>query len=87
MLFRSQKVTPDPKFELNEGVCKGDNPATTDVEDNYLVATADGVVDPIQAALPAAGGPGTLVITAAGVILLAVGGFVLVRTQGKKNAE
>lgn len=82
-----QKVTPDPKFELNEGVCKGDNPATTDVEDNYLVATADGVVDPIQAALPAAGGPGTLIITAAGVILLAVGGFVLVRTQGKKNAE
>lgn len=77
---------PDQKFELNEGACKGDNPATTDVEDNYLVSTVD-VMDPIQAALPAAGGPGTLIITAAGVILLAVGGVVLVRTQGKKNAE
>ena len=44
-------------------------------------------MDPSQAALPAAGGPGTLVITAAGVILLAVGGFVLVRAQGKKSAE
>ena len=77
---------PDPEFELSAAVCTGDNPATADVEDNYLVATAN-VEDPIQAALPAAGGPGTLVITAAGVILLAVGGFVLVRTQGKKNAE
>lgn len=77
---------PDQEFELSAAVCTGDNRATADVEDNYLVATVD-VVDPIQAALPAAGGPGTLVITAAGVILLAVGGFVLVRTQGKKNAE
>ena len=82
-----QKVSDNPSFTLNETSCTGDNPATKqDVEDNYLVSTAN-VVDPIQAALPAAGGPGTLVITAAGVILLAVGGFVLVRTQGKKNAE
>ena len=77
---------PDQEFELSAAVCTGDNPATPDAENNYLVSTTD-VVDPSQAALPAAGGPGTLIITAAGVILLAVGGFVLVRTQGKKSAE
>ena len=80
-----QKV-PDQEFELSAAVCTGDNRATPEVENNYLVVEK-GVVDPSQAALPAAGGPGTLVITAAGVILLAVGGFVLVRTQGKKSAE
>ena len=77
---------PDQEFELSAAVCTGDNPATPDAENNYLVVDK-GVVDPSQAALPAAGGPGTLVITAAGVILLAVGGFVLVRAQGKKSAE
>lgn len=78
---------PDQAFELDAAGCTKDNPATKDVkENNYYVAATD-VIDPSQAALPAAGGPGTLVITAAGVILLAVGGFVLVRTQGKKNAE
>lgn len=77
---------PDQEFELSAAVCTGDNRATPEVENNYLVVEK-GVVDPSQAALPAAGGPGTLVITAAGVILLAVGGFVLVRAQGKKSAE
>ena len=77
---------PNQGFELNAASCTKDNPATDDVENNYFVAATD-VIDPSQAALPAAGGPGTLAITAAGVILLAVGGFVLVRTQGKKNVE
>lgn len=80
-----QKV-PDQEFELSAAVCTGDNRATPEVENNYLVVEKD-VEDKTLGALPAAGGPGTLVITAAGVILLAVGGFVLVRAQGKKSAE
>lgn len=76
----------DQAFELSKASCTQDNPATPDVENNYFFSETD-VVDPPLSALPAAGGPGTLIITAAGVILLAVGGFVLVRTQGKKNAE
>ncbi len=70
----------DQTFTLSEAVCTADNPATTQVENNYLVATSD-VVDPDQPQLPITGGAGTLALTAAGVVLLAFGGVVFVRSR------
>lgn len=77
---------PDQTFTLSADTATADNPATTETENNYLVATAD-VVDPDQPTLPATGGAGTLIITAVGVGLLAVGGVVILRAQKKQREQ
>lgn len=77
---------PDQTFTLSATTATADNPATTETENNYLVAV-DNVVDPDQPTLPTTGGAGTLAITAVGVGLLAVGGVVILRAQKKQHDE
>lgn len=76
---------PDQTFTLNDGVCKADNPATTEVENNYLVATDD-VVDPTIPNLPITGGAGLLGITGAGIILVS-GALVLIARNRRKETN
>lgn len=77
---------PDQTFTLSAATATADNPATAETENNYLVAAAD-VVDPDQPTLPTTGGAGTLIITAVGVGLLAVGGVVILRAQKKQREQ
>lgn len=74
---------PDQTFTLNSGVCISDNPATTDIENNYLVASDD-VVDPVAPKLPITGDAGVLGITAAGVVLVS-GALVLIARNRRKE--
>lgn len=76
---------PDQTFTLNADVCTADNPATTVVENNYLVNDTD-VVDPSAPDLPVTGGAGTFAITAAGVVLVC-GSLVLVARSRRKEEK
>lgn len=64
-----------------------DNPATNGVtEANYQKYTdANTVTDPDQSLLPVTGGPGTLALTVAGVILMAGGAAVVVRSRKRSE--
>lgn len=76
---------PDQTFTLSEAVCTGDNPATSVVENNYLIASGD-VVDPDQPALPVTGGAGTFLVTVVGVALVG-GSLVMFLRIRRKNRE
>ena len=74
----------DQTITLNADVCKGNNPATTDAENNYLVI-GDSVVDKPVPDLPITGGAGTFAITAVGLILVGGGIFLAVRSRRKEE--
>ena len=62
----------DIEFDLSDTAATADNPATTDVENNYLVNETN-VVDNKQIALPVTGDAGTFMFTAIGTVLLIAG--------------
>lgn len=70
----------DWEVTISKANATGDNPATTEVETNFLVETA-AKVDPKQPALPVTGDAGTFGLTAAGTALLAAGVFFVVRSR------
>lgn len=72
----------DIEFDLSDTTATADNPATTDVENNYLV-NSQNVVDNRQPVLPVTGDAGTFMFTAIGTVLLVagVGAIVYSRKQ------
>ena len=70
----------DWEVTISKANATGDNPATTEAENNFLVETA-AKVDPKQPALPVTGDAGTFGLTAAGTALLAAGVFFVVRSR------
>lgn len=75
---------PDQTFTLSESACTDDNPATSVVENNYLVET-EPVVDPDQPSLPVTGGAGTFAVTAGGVILIAGALAVILKLRRRED--
>ena len=61
-----------------------DNPATTDTTENNYQQSAD-VTDPNQGILPQTGAGGTLGITTAGVVLIAGGAAVVLRSRKRSK--
>ena len=72
----------DIAFDLSDTTATADNPATADVENNYLV-NSQNVVDNRQPVLPVTGDAGTFMFTAIGTVLLVagVGAIVYSRKQ------
>ena len=72
----------DIEFDLSDTTATADNPATTDVENNYLV-NSQNVVDNRQPVLPVTGDAGTFMFTAIGTVLIVagVGAIVYSRKQ------
>lgn len=78
-----QKVN-DIQFVIGPDVAKADNPATTEIENNYRVSDSN-VVDPDQPLLPVTGDAGTAVLTIGGVALL--GAACLVASRSLKRSK
>lgn len=81
-----KQAVADFTVTINKANATLDNPATDGVtETNYQkYSDANTVTDPDQSPLPVTGGPGTLALTAAGVILIA-GGVVVVMRSRKRS--
>ncbi|MDO4429462.1 MAG: SpaH/EbpB family LPXTG-anchored major pilin [Atopobiaceae bacterium] len=83
-----KQAHPDFTVTISKDSATLDNPATADVtEANYQKTDmADNqVVDPDQPMLPVTGGPGTIMLTAAGVILIAGGAVAVTRSRKRDN--
>lgn len=81
-----KQAVADFQVTINKASATLDNPATNGVtETNYQkYSDANTVTDPDQSPLPVTGGPGTLALTAAGVVLIA-GGVVVVMRSRKRS--
>ena len=68
---------------MSDDTATADNPATTVVENNYLVNDTN-VVDNKQIALPVTGDAGTFMFTAIGTVLLVAGVSAIVYSRKQR---
>lgn len=66
---------------LSEAACTADNPATAEVENNYLDKTDTPIIDGTQPSLPVTGGVGTIALSLVGALLIAGAARGLMRNR------